>query len=147
MPRANEDNFAGYLWNRTLDGEVRDNIIDYGAGLLDNTTMNITRKARDLTGVQLNINPESQAYEIGDTVGTIIGYIAPAKAFANGAKKQTAKCVWKCDMKKPTKTVKKTQKKRLQNYKKQGQKEMRDAVVNKSVEEGFSKILDLLMGY
>ncbi|TGG89401.1 hypothetical protein E4656_19895 [Natronospirillum operosum] len=33
LPEASENNFAGFLWNRVLDGAVRDNIFDYGRGL------------------------------------------------------------------------------------------------------------------
>ncbi|MDH2433500.1 hypothetical protein QCD60_13040 [Pokkaliibacter sp. MBI-7] len=33
LPSASDDHFAGFLWNRVLDGGVRDNIFDYGKGL------------------------------------------------------------------------------------------------------------------
>ena len=35
LPRGNDDNFAGFFWNRVLDGEVRDNVFDYGKGLAE----------------------------------------------------------------------------------------------------------------
>ena len=35
LPMGNENNFGGFLWNRVLDGSVRDNIFDYGRGIVD----------------------------------------------------------------------------------------------------------------
>lgn len=35
LPRGNDDNVAGFLWNRTIDGKVRDDIYDYARGLKD----------------------------------------------------------------------------------------------------------------
>ncbi|MFA9950070.1 RHS repeat-associated core domain-containing protein [Dentiradicibacter hellwigii] len=34
LPRGNDDNFAGFFWNRLIDGQVRDDIFDYARGFV-----------------------------------------------------------------------------------------------------------------
>ncbi|MDM3871860.1 hypothetical protein QSV34_10910 [Porticoccus sp. W117] len=71
IPQASEDTFAGYLWNRLLDGGVRDNIYDYGGGLKDgavsvwNGAVNFGRQAYRHLGGDVRAGAESRAFEAG----------------------------------------------------------------------------------
>ena len=87
-------------------------LVDGAAGFGDNISMGITKKARQLFGISGGVT-ESTAYKTGDWLGEIPGLINPAKKVNAAYKGLKRAKLWKCEMKKISRTAKRTRAKRV----------------------------------
>ena len=87
-------------------------LVDGAAGFGDNISMGITKKARQSFGISGGVT-ESTAYKTGDWLGEIPGLINPAKKVNAAYKGLKRAKLWKCEMKKISRTAKRTRAKRV----------------------------------
>lgn len=98
------------LWR--IGDPLPQQLIDGVAGFGDNVSMGLTKKIRNSFGIDGGVT-ESASYETGNVLGEIPGLVNPVKKIGVAYKGVQKAKLWKCDMKKLSKTAKKTRAKRV----------------------------------
>lgn len=118
------------LWR--IGDPLPQQLVDGVAGFGDNVSMGLSKKIRNVFEIDGGVT-DSVSYEIGKNLGEIPGLINPAKKVGSAYKGVEKAKRWKCDMKKLSKTAKKTRAKKV----KQAQSDLRRTMIEES--KGYIK--------
>lgn len=118
------------LWR--IGDPLPQQLVDGVAGFGDNVSMGLSKKIRNIFEIDGGVT-ESVSYELGSGLGEIPGLINPAKKVGAAYKGVEKAKRWKCDMKKLSKTAKKTRAKKI----KKAQSNLKRTIIEES--KGYVK--------